>query len=74
MRPVLAFWHWYGRRLAERQVQLWLCLVYVGVVGPTWLVTRLARRSLFPRARANGSYWIARAPREHSLAEMRRMG
>jgi hypothetical protein len=74
VRPVLAFWRWYGRRLAERQAQLWLYLVYVGVVGPTWLVARLARRSLFPHARVDGSHWIERAPLQHSLAEMRRMG
>lgn len=74
MKAVKAFWLEYAGLMAERQTTIWLWLVYGVLIGPTWLVTRAAGKSLFPRPGADGSYWVTRPVMRHDLAEMRKLG
>jgi hypothetical protein len=68
MRRIWEFWRVYGRLIAERQTTLWLWIIYVGVVGPTWLAWRLVGHSEF------GGRWRARPKTPATLADLRRLG
>jgi hypothetical protein len=72
--PLLDFWRDYAARIAQRQTTLWLGLIYLAVVGPTWLVSRLAGRRFFVEPGDPAGYWRPRPAAPRTLTELRRMG
>lgn len=60
--------------IAERQTTLWLIVIYIVCVGPTWLILKVARQSNFVSPRDPSKFWTLRAPGPRTIAEMRRLG
>jgi hypothetical protein len=71
---VWRFWREYGALIAERQTTLWLVLVYLGLIGPTWLFSRVVGKRFFAEPHPGAVYWQQRQPGPRTIAEMRRMG
>lgn len=68
-----AAWRTYLRRAQRHQSTALLTLVYVLVVGPTALVTRLARVRLLPGdVPRNGTHWSSRRGIRPSLDDLKR--
>jgi hypothetical protein len=66
-------WKAYTRRASDYQAVVLLTLLYFCVLGPTVLGARLVGlRLLDLDQRPRHSYWIARKPLSHSLAELER--
>jgi hypothetical protein len=74
LAAVWGFWREYGTLIAERQTTIWLVLIYVGLIGPTWLFARIVGKRFFVEARPGGMYWQHRRSELRTIADMRRMG
>lgn len=74
MDALLAFGRAYGTAIGRRQTWIWLALVYVAIVGPTWLAARLTGRRLLDAPADGASSWRPRPPAPRTVAELRRMG
>jgi hypothetical protein len=73
LRLVWGFWTDYTHEVAEYQSAIWLGAVYYLVVGPTSILVRLSGRSLLPSTFGRShSHWVARAPVQRDLGELRR--
>jgi hypothetical protein len=68
------FWREYGLLMAERQTTIWLCLVYVVLIGPTWVISRLSGKRFFAAPHVGDTYWVARPTGPRTLADMQKMG
>jgi hypothetical protein len=71
---LLSFWRHYASRIADRQATIWLVVVYVAIVGPTWLVRQALGRRAFRPADRSAARWHTCRPLPRTMAELRRMG
>jgi hypothetical protein len=63
----------YFKKVGEYQAGSLLTVVYWTVVGPTWIVMRIAgRRLLAPRTSGRSTWWVARNPAPRDLASLSR--
>lgn len=73
-KPLAGFWREYAKLMAEHQTTLWLWLLYVIVIGPTWFIARVAGKRFFVRAGVGATYWVARPTSPATIASLRSMG
>jgi len=66
------WWMAFARALAFINTTLILTLVYLVLIGPSWLIMKLLRKDLLDRRMPDvPSYWKKKAPLEHTLEEGR---
>ena len=66
-------WMGFARILAIVNTTLILSIVYILLIGPTWLVMKLRRKDLLDRKiDAVPTFWRTKEPIEHTVEQSRR--
>jgi hypothetical protein len=69
---LFGWWMAFARVLGHVNTILLLTIMYVLIIGPSWVVLRLLRKDpLRRKAKETGSFWIEKEPLRHSLEETR---
>ena len=67
-----AAWLATAKRVGHYQGEISVGLVYLFVVGPIWLITRVSGKRLLPYGGARGSTWLPRRSDPRTLADLER--
>ena len=67
-----SWWMAFARVLGHINTVILLTIMYILIIGPSWIVLRVLRKDPLRRKTASGdSYWIEKDPIEHTLDETR---
>jgi hypothetical protein len=71
-KKVFGWWMTFAHFLGRVNTSILLTVMYVLIIGPSWIVVRVLRKDLLRRRLGSGtSYWIDKAPLKHTLEETR---
>jgi len=71
-KKIFGWWMAFAHVLGQVNTVILLTVMYVLIIGPSWFVVRVLRKDPLRRKPAGrGSYWIEKAPLEHTLDETR---
>jgi len=72
-RFLRAWWMKFAELVAYVNTRVLLTVVYVVVIGPVWLVTRLLGKDFLDRGlTSDGTYWREREAGGHEMKDVRR--
>ena len=72
-RTLFGWWMAFARVLGHVNTLILLTVMYVLIIGPSWVVVRVLRKDpLRRKPTARGTYWVEKPPLKHTLDETRR--
>lgn len=69
-KTVFGWWMAFAHVLGHVNTIILLTVMYVLIIGPSWVVVSVLRKDLL-RRRPRRSYWIEKPPLKHTLDETR---
>ena len=71
-KTIYRWWMVFARALGVVNATILLTIVYLAVIGPMFLISKIIRKDLLSHRKNSGSFWKTKEPVSHKLDQARR--